>query len=131
LDTPAFRRLVETVRDVTEPHTLIDEVFVLPLKEATTTVRLEEGKWIKTTTCNTIRIDHPTHGVGQTHAHIYGRKGDEIGVINLDGTASHGSRMRLKEPDAELLRAHGFSVRPDRVVEWIVTTDVTRELLLS
>jgi hypothetical protein len=39
--------------------------------------------------------------------------------------------MRLKEPDAELLRAQGFSVRPDRVVEWIVTTDVTRELLLS
>jgi hypothetical protein len=130
LDTPAFRRLTETVRDVIEPHTLIDEVFVLPLDDATT-MRIEEGKWIKTTTRNTIRIDHPTHGVGQTHAHIYGRKGKEIGVINLDGSASHGTRMRLTEPDSAILRAHGFTVRPDRVVEWIVVKEVTRELLLG
>ena len=70
-----------------------------------------------------MRVDHATHGVGSTHAHVYGRKGNEVGVVNLDGTASHGTRMNLSKKDAETLQTHGFNIRHDRIVEWVVRPD--------
>jgi hypothetical protein len=99
--------------------------------EAEKAHRIDEGKWILTKTSNTMRIDCPKHGVGQTHAHIYGRKGSELGVVNLDGTASHNTRMRLSQKDADTLRVHGFNIRRDRIVEWIVRPGLTRALLLG
>ena len=48
---------------------------------------LHEGKWIPGSFDRNIRIDQPTHGRGQIHAHILGRKGNEIGVVNIDGHA--------------------------------------------
>ena len=88
-------------------------------------------KWIRTNTSNTMRIDHATHGVGLTHAHIYGRKGNEEGVVNIDGTASHGKKMRLGHKDAETLRANGFNIPRNRIVEWFVRQGWTRSLLLG
>ena len=76
-----------------------------------------------------IRIDQPTHGVGQTHAHVYGRKGDEIGVVNFDGSASHGTKCRLSNDDAAALRTKGFTIKPGNVVEWVVLADQPQLLL--
>lgn len=91
---------------------------------------LSEGKWIKTNGYS-IRIDNPTHGVGQRHAHIYARKGNELGVVNLDGTASHGKKMRLSQAQADDLRAQGFTVPKDRVVEWLEVKPITLELMFG
>ncbi|MBA4227128.1 MAG: hypothetical protein C0456_10905 [Hyphomonas sp.] len=78
---------------------------------------LEEGKWIKGRFEKNIRIDQPTHGVGQTHAHVYGRKGDEHVVVNVDGSASHKSKGRLHDKDADALREIGFNIPNDNIVE--------------
>ena len=118
------RRLIEMIEDIVGINVVFD-----PAKGETH--RIDEGRWIKTNTSNTMRIDNATHGVGSIHAHAYGRKGNEVGVVNLDGTASHGTRMKLSKKDAETLRTHGFNVRHDRIVEWIVRPDWTRNLLFG
>ena len=42
------------------------------------TVELQEGrKWVSGRFDRNIGIDQPSHGVGQQHAHVYGRKGCE------------------------------------------------------
>lgn len=82
--------------------------------------RLDEGKWVNGRFDKNIRIDQPTHGVGQTHAHVYGRRGTEIGVVNLDGSSSHGTQCRLSDADAAALRARGFTIKPGNIVEWIM-----------
>lgn len=80
---------------------------------------LHEGQWIRGRFERNIRIDHPTHGAGQTHAHVLGRKGEEIGVVNIDGTSSHGTQCRLSQQDADALRARGFQIKPGNIVEWL------------
>lgn len=125
--TPAgFRSLLDTINEILHPETVLDELVVSNpgVNEA---YLVTEGRWIKTKSANSIRVDQATHGVGQTHAHIYGRKGSEIGVVNLDGSASHGTRMKLSKKDAATLKAQGFNVRADRVVEWIIQNDCTWE----
>ena len=52
-------------------------------------------------------------------------------MVNLDGSASHNTRMRLSKKDADALRGHGFAIRPDRIVEWIIRRELTRVLLLG
>jgi len=130
MDSAGFRSLLNVIMDVTQSDKILDEIVVYDLGKDETH-RIDEGKWVKTDTTNSIRVDQPTHGVGQPHAHIYGRKGNEMGVVNLDGTASHGTQMRLSDKDAETLRTHGFDIRPDRIVEWIARSDLTRQLLLG
>ena len=105
------------------PETL-DSVFIR--HENHTLELLEEGKWVAGRFERNIRIDHPTHlhGNGQVHAHVLGRKGDELGVVNFDGTASHGSRFRLHGRDASALRALGFEVPLDNIVEWMLLCDM-------
>lgn len=130
MDAAGFRRLLNAIKDVTDSEKILDEIVIYnPGNDKAH--RIDEGKWIKTDTTNTMRIDQPTHGAGQTHAHIYGRKGNVMGVVNLDGTASHGTQMRLSKKDAETLRVNGFNIRPDRIVEWIARSDLTRQLLLG
>lgn len=82
--------------------------------------QLNEGQWIKGRFDRNIRLDAPTHlqGQGQPHAHVYGRKGNEIVAVNLDGTASHGRKGRLHPDDATALRNRGYAIRQDRIVEW-------------
>lgn len=93
--------------------------------------RLYEGKMIDGRFKHNIRIDQPTHmqGQGQVHAHVLGRKGDELVVVNLDGTSSHGTKGRLHTADAEALKNYGFSIRADRIVEWWIYTYATLEVL--
>ena len=82
--------------------------------------RFDEGKWISGKLDGNIRIDQPTHGVGQPHAHVYGRKGKELVVVNFDGTASHKKSGRLPDEDADALRARGWKISASNIVEWTV-----------
>ena len=81
--------------------------------------RLDEGKWIDGRFPKGIRLDQPTHmqGVGAVHGHVYGRKGQELVVVEFDGTAATVRRAPASGR-SEALRAHGFKIRNDRVVEW-------------
>jgi hypothetical protein len=91
--------------------------------------QLDEGKWIKGRFDKGIRIDQPTHGAGQTHAHVFGRKGTEIGVVNLDGSSSHGTKCRLSDEDAAALQARGFQIKAGNIVEWLVLINQPQLLL--
>lgn len=91
--------------------------------------RLDEGQWISGRFERNIRIDQATYGAGQQHAHILGREGKEIGVVNIDGSASHGARCRLSDDDANALRARGFAIKPSNIVEWIILPEQPRMLL--
>lgn len=94
-------------------------------------VELYEGrKWIAGRFDRNIGIDQPSHGVGQQHAHVLGRNGNKIVVVNLDGTGSHGTKGRLHNDDAAALRARGFIIGPDNIVEWYTLNDQP-ELLLG
>jgi hypothetical protein len=67
---------------------------------------------------------------GQKHASVYGRNSrEELVVVNLDGTASHGKKGRLTVDDAEALKAQGFKIRDDRMVEWLVLPNAPQLLL--
>jgi hypothetical protein len=130
MDTAAHRRLVESITDVLLRSRFLDEVAVFDAL-ADEAHRIDEGKWIRTKTSNTMRIDHATHGAGQTHAHIYGRKNNQLGIVNIDGTGSHGTQMRLTKDDAETLRQQGFIIPASRMVEWVVRPEWTPELLFG
>jgi hypothetical protein len=66
--TTRARNLIETIEDVLYHHKVLDEIIIFdPGTDAAH--RLDEGKWIPTKTSNTMRIDQPAHGVGQTHAY--------------------------------------------------------------
>ena len=39
--------------------------------------------------------------------------------MNIDGTGSHGTKGKLHKRDATALRARGFKIRDDNMVEWI------------
>jgi hypothetical protein len=91
---------------------------------------LSEGrKWVSGRFDRNIGIDAVDYGAGTTnakHAHIHGRKGKELGIVKTDGTSSHGTKFRLHRDDIEALRAQGFEIRDDGLVEWIILnlTDV-------
>lgn len=124
------RELMNKIEDVLHPERILDEIVVFD-PACDEVHRIDEGKWIKTRTSDAMRIDHATHGRGQTHAHIYGRKGNELGVVNLNGTGSHGTKMRLSSDQADILRKNGFSIRADRIVEWVIRPEWSRKLLLG
>ena len=90
--------------------------------------RLDEGKSVRGRFDSNIRIDQPTHGAGQRHAHVYGRKGNEIGVVNFDGSASHGTKCRLSDDDAAAV-ARGFTIKAGNIVEWVVLGNQPQLLL--
>lgn len=111
------RKLRELMNDVESAGLdAIDEVFVAD--DGGSVEVLREGKWIPGRFSANIRIDQPTHGAGEAHAHIYGRKGNEIGVVNKSGTASHGTKMKLHADDADTLRRAGFDIPLNNIVEW-------------
>lgn len=94
-------------------------------------LKLDEGKWLSGRFDNNIRIDQATHLLGgDPHAHVFGRKGDELVVVNLNGTSSHGKKGRLHPDDAEALRRHGFQIGTNRIVEWWIA-DVQGRVLLT
>lgn len=131
---PARSRAQELIAlvDAARRQTLeLDEVFSLePANKEL--LKLDEGNnWIQFRNGITARIDQATNGIGKKHVHIIGRKGEEIGVVNFDGTGSHGTRVKLQRKLADDLRRIGVQVRPDRMVEWIVVDRPTRELLFG
>jgi hypothetical protein len=93
--------------------------------------QIYEGKWISGRFDRNIRLDQATHllGDGQPHAHVFGRKGDEIVAVNLDGTGSHGSKGRLHPDDAGVLRARGYEIPTDRIIEWPSLAEPVQVLL--
>ena len=99
----------------------LDEI-ALPSSGETLQI-ISEGKLVDGRFNKNIRIDHATHGAGQTHAHIYGRKGHEWGVVNIDGSSSHGKKCKLHSDDATALRNNGFAIRGDNIVEWTSLED--------
>ena len=103
------------------PLPFLEEVHTV--EESGFAQKLQEGKWINVRFKGAIRIDQPTYGAGQIHAHILGRKGKEIGVVNIDGTASHGSKCKLPVDIADELRARGFAVKQSNIVEWVILSD--------
>jgi hypothetical protein len=60
------------------------------------------------------RIDNPTQPNQQRHAHIYDNKGNQITVVNQDGTGSHGSCPDKELPKdrklRDFLRTNGFKI---------------------
>lgn len=108
----------------------LDEVLVS--RDGSAFELLREGKLISGRFDRNIRIDQPTHmhGDGKVHGHVYGRKGGELGVVNADGTPSHGTKMKLHDRDADALRAQGFDIRPDNIVEWSVLPPLSNPTLL-
>ena len=95
---------------------------------------LEEGKLTSGRFPRNIRLDQPTHlqGNGQLRAHVFGRRGNEIGVVNLDGSVSHGSKFKLHDEDADTLRGLGFAIPSDNLVEWTLwEQEDARELFLG
>ena len=94
---------------------------------------LREGKWVPGRFGHNIRIDQPTHlhGVGQQHATVYGRTktGKPLVIVNFDGTGSHGTQGRLHSKDAEPLRARGYKIRNDNIVEFVLLDDEPQLLL--
>jgi hypothetical protein len=113
---------------------LLDEVLVVQ-PDLVQYGLLREGKVIPGRFPSSIRIDQATHlhGNADPHAHVFGRQGDELGVVNLDGTGSHGSKFKLHDKDADALRSQDFKIRPDNLVEWIVIEGIgsARQLLLA
>jgi hypothetical protein len=107
---------------------LLDEIFIT--EDGVTYQQLDEGrKWVSGRFERNIGIDQPTSGAGQRHAHVYGRKGNELVVVNVDGTGSHGSKGVLHVKDAEALILQGFTPRKDRIVEWTVVGEMPQLLL--
>lgn len=81
--------------------------------------QLDEGrKWVDGRFKNNIGIDQPTHGAGQTHGHVLGRKGKQVVVVNVDGSGSHGTKGKLHDKDAQALRDLGFNIPDDNIIEW-------------
>lgn len=108
-----------------DPLPELDEVYVT--EDGINVVILRDGK--NGSFDKSLRVDNPTHGTGQRHAHVYGRKGSEIVVVNVDGSASHGTKGRFPEKDADKLRSLGFMIPPDRIVEWTVLKNAPTLLL--
>ncbi len=79
----------------------------------------EDRKWISGRFKRNIGVDKASHGVGQEHAHVYGRKGNQLVVVNLDGSSSHGERGRMHKKDANALRALGYQIPKSNIVEWV------------
>ena len=125
--TMSFKQFLKRGREPSLP--ILDEIMVT--EDGASFDTLREGKWIAGRFYSNIRIDHATHGRGQTHAHVLGRKGNAIGVVNIDGSASHGTKCRLHDTDADALRTRGFSIPADNIVEWIVMSDGQPTLLLG
>jgi hypothetical protein len=62
-------------------------------------------------TTNTVRIDNPHVPGQQEHAHIYDKNGNPIGVVNKDGTSSHGTNLDKLPKNKKILdylRLKGF-----------------------
>jgi hypothetical protein len=109
-----MRRLMDLTEIATTPF--VDELYVTKGEK---TFLLREGKVISGRFDRNIRIDTANYGAGKKHAHIHGRKGNELGIVNVDGTPSHGMKCRLHPDDITALCAQGFKIPDNGIVEWV------------
>jgi hypothetical protein len=117
------------LRSLNPPY--LDEVFLT--EDGATAQCLREGQRIDGRfNCN-IRIDRATYRLsGDQHAHVYGLHDKLVGVLNFDGTRSHGGEsFRLDKKDAAALRQRGFRVPENNIVEWILFDVALYGLLLE
>ena len=123
MDTKSHRALVKTAADILEADANPIFDILLVSTDLQRVELLKEGKWVKGRFEDSIRIDQPTHfqGLqGMAHAAVFRRRGNQQVVVNMDGTASHGTKGRLHKADADELRRRGFTIRDDNMVEWAV-----------
>ncbi len=79
---------------------IVEQAIAADLQSA-----LDEGKRYPLGKRDWVRIDQPTHGAGQPHAHT------PAGVVNKDGTASHKSGpFRLSKRAHDFLLGKGFEL---------------------
>ncbi|WP_068308387.1 hypothetical protein [Kordiimonas lacus] len=122
----SFRQFIED----SEAEAFLDQVCIQD--ETLGVIILEEGRWVSGRLDGNIRLDPPHYPQGQAHAHVFGRKDTEIGVVNLDGSISHSGRkktFRLHQADADALRQRGYSIPKSNIVEWIFVEDLKMILL--
>ena len=83
---------------------------------------LQEGKWVKGSFDNEIRVDCSRYlHSGEKHAQIHDGKGNELYALTQDGKPSHGSKpFKLSKDQASALVAQGFSIPGNRVVEAVL-----------
>ena len=125
-----FKSYIKQLMEELDNLPVLDEVILT--EDDSTSSLLKEGNIIRGGRFGrNIRIDQPKHGAGQTHAHVMGRKDNQIVVVNIDGSGSHGTKGKLHPKDADALRARGFRIRSDNVVEWVVYKDQQLELLME
>ena len=114
-----MRELLDLVKTSGTSETVyLDDLYVT---DGNNSYLLEGRKWVSGRFEQNIGIDTTDYGAGPTHvkhAHILGRKGKELGVVNVDGTSSHGTKFRLHSDDIKALRGKGFVIRDDGLVEW-------------
>src|SRR5215475_10448645 len=91
---------------------------------------LQERTWIRGRFERNIGIDNAADDYGQENARVLGRKGEQLVVVNLDVTGSHGTKGRLHDKDAAALRAKGFEIHPGNLIEWDTLADAP-ELLVG
>ena len=104
----------------------IDEIFVHNCDDETAERLDESNNWVSGRFNNNIRIDQPPLSFGIRHGHIYGRKDNQIGVVNVDGTSSHGSKFKLHKKDADALRKRDFDIPSNNLIEWVALQDHLR-----
>ncbi len=121
-----MRELMDLVGEViAEDLPRFDELFIPedgeePLYEA----------WISGRFDRNIRIDAGSHLPGaDKHAHVFGRRGEEILAVKFGGGTSHGKKGKLHQDDADALRARGFSIPANNLVEWFVVGGARQVLL--
>lgn len=126
-----MRKWMDTVAGEDNGLPVIDHIIIS--YDGETYKRLDEGRFIDGRFKKNIRIDRPTHmaGDGDVHAHVFGRRGNQLVVVKFNGTASHGTKGILHPKDADALRAEKFCIRDDRIVEWVVWEHDGPELLLG
>jgi hypothetical protein len=133
MDAKGHKSLVKAAAEILEADQNPISDIVVAGENGVSAKVLKEGKWIDGRFEKNIRIDQPTHfqGLqGQSHASVYGRnRRQELVVVNLDGTGSHGTKGRLSAEDGEALKVQGFKIRDDRMVEWIVLQNAPQLLL--
>jgi hypothetical protein len=83
---------------------------------------LEEGKWLKGSFDDEIRVDRNTHlRSGDKHAHIHDRKGNELYAVTQDGRPSHGSKpFKLSKVQADVLTQQDFNIPKNGIIEAVL-----------
>jgi hypothetical protein len=91
---------------------------------------LRERIWIRGRFERNIGIDNAADAVGERQAQVFGRKGNQLVIVSLEGTGRDGTQGRLDDKDAAALRAKGFEIHPGHLVTWKVLPDAP-ELLIG